>query len=298
VSQRNSGAPAGAGTYSETGSTEDHYMSASHIARVTATTRRQAGMTLIELLVVITIIAVLVAIIMPTIANTRQAAYKTSAIKQLQSLSQASMLYIADFDTFIVPSTNYGIPEDEDNRMWTQSLFTYAGNTKQPFIAKGSNGQYPGSWKLRGWGTFGMNSATALDEDNGCDEKQDDKSGCSAFNEATIVDKTLNPSAIPLFTSTPSGDTAKNYRGWEFNPYNGLPRQDDVMQSPPLVSDRDLVQELVVLPGDYIKAVYARYNSTGHDEGFAPIVFADGHAKVFSAKQIAYGRTGILWRFR
>ncbi len=273
-------------------------MSASRSAKVRKIVRANAGMTLIELLVVITIIAVLVAIIMPTIANTRQAAYKTGALKQLQTLSQASMLYSADYDTFIAPSTNYGVSEDDEGRMWTQTLFTYAGHSKQPFIAKGSNGQYPGSWKLRGWGSFGMNSATALDLINGCDETQLDKSSCSAFNEPVIVDKSLNPSAIPLFTSTPAGDTAKNYRGWEFNPYNGLERDSNIMESAPLVSDRDLVQEFVVLPGDYIKAVYARYNATGKDEGFAPIVFADGHAKVFSAKQIAYGKTGILWRFR
>lgn len=270
----------------------------------THATRTKAGrahcrqaMTLVELIVVVAIIAILVAVIMPTIANSRQAAYKITAVKQLQELSHAAALYSADNDTFSAFSTNYGVTEDSTERMWSQTLFSYAGN-KGPFIAKGSNGQYPGNWKLRGWGSFGMNAALSIDEVYGCDDKMDDKSGCYAFNSALAIDNSLNPSAVPVFTSTPAGDTDKNYRGYEFNPYNGLPRSDDVTLSPPLVSDRDLVQELIVLPGDYIKAVYARYNPTGKGDGFAPIVFADGHAKVYSAKQIAQGNTGITWRFR
>ena len=259
---------------------------------------KRRGLTLVELLVVITIIAVLVAIIFPTIANTRMAAYKTTAIKRLQQLGQAATLYSADHDTFICPSTNYGLEEDDPGRMWTTLLFTYAGNDKQPFIDKSSNGQYPGSWKLRGWGSFGMNAATSIDPVNGCTEDMTDKTGCWAFDSGVIPDKSLDPSMVPLFTTTPAGDTAKNYRGYEFNPYNGLPRSDDVLQSPPLVSDRDLVKELIVLPGDMIKAVYARYNATGHDDGVAPIVFSDTHAKVYTAKAIAHGKTGIFWRFR
>lgn len=256
-------------------------------------------MTLIELIVVIAIIAILVAIILPTIANTRQAAFKAGALKQLQQLGQAATLYSIDHDSFMVPSTNYGVDEDDPSRMWSTNIFTYAGNNKGPFIAKGTNGQYPGSWALRGWGSFGMDAATSIDPYDGCDEAQDDKTGCWAFTDGSMIDKSLDSSAVPLFSSTPSGDTAKNYRGYEFNPYNGLPTNGvDPKFTPPLVSDRDLVKELIVLPGDSIKAVYARYNATGHDEGFAPIVFADTHAKVYSAKQIHQGNTGIIWRFR
>jgi prepilin-type N-terminal cleavage/methylation domain-containing protein len=257
-----------------------------------------AGLTLIEILVVITIIAILVAIIFPTIASTRQAANKVSAIKQVGQLGMAATLYSGDFDTYMVPSTNYGLDEDDPGRLWSVQLFTYAGNSKGPFIATGSNGQYPGSWKLRGWGSFGMNSATSIDSLYGCTEDMDDKGGCESFTDGAVIDKTLNPSAVPLFTTTPAGDTDQSYRGYEFNPYNGLPRVDDVTQSPPLVSDRDLVPEFPVLDGDLIKAVYARYNATGKDEGFAPILFADNHVKVFSAKAIRQGSTGIFWRFR
>ena len=259
---------------------------------------RRFGLTLVELIVVIAIIAILVAIIFPTIASTRNAAYKTAAIKQLQTLGQAAAIYSGDYDSFIVPSTNYGLSEDDPNRMWSLLIFSYAGKSKDPFIAKGTNGQYPGSWKLRGWGSFGYNAATSIDYDNGCTEDMEDKTDCSAFTDGTSLDKTVDPSHVPFFTSTPSGDTTKNYRGYEYNPYNGLPRDDDVTQSPPLVSDRDLVPELPLLTGDLIKAVYCRYNPDGDDDGVAPIVFADSHAKVYSAKAIHFGKTGIIWRFR
>lgn len=259
---------------------------------------RLGGMTLIELIVVIAIIAVLVAIIFPAIANARQAANKVAAIGQERQLGLAAELYANDSDGYSAPSTNYSLDPTDPDRIWPGLLFGYAGDSKAAFIAKGSKGQYPGTWHLRGWGSFGMNSATAVDPDLGCQESDDDKTNCSAFTTATVIDKAANPAFVPLFTTTPEGPTEKNYRGYEFNAYNGLPRTDNVDESPPLISDRDLVPELPVLPGDFIKAVFARYNSTGLDEGFAPVVFADGHAKAYTAKQIKTGKTGILWRFR
>src|SRR5438034_10750410 len=114
------------------------------------------GMTLIELIVVIAIIAVLAAIIFPAIANARQAANKTAAMGQEQQLGMAAMLYSNDFDGYSAPSTNYSLSTEDPGRMWTTVLFTYAGNSKAAFIAKGSKGQFPGSWRLRGWGSFGM----------------------------------------------------------------------------------------------------------------------------------------------
>lgn len=259
---------------------------------------RRRGMTLIELIVVIAIIAVLAAIIFPAIANARQAANKTAAIGQEQQLGMAAMLYSNDFDGYSAPSTNYALDEQDPGRMWTTLLFSYAGNSKASFIAKGSKGQYPGSWHLRGWGSFGMNTATAVDPEYGCQDNDDDKTNCSAFTSAVVIEKAANPSLVPVFTTTPEGATENNYRGFEFNPYNGLERSSNIEESAPLVSDRDLVKELTVLPGDYIKAVYARYNANGDDQGNAPVLFADGHVKVYTAKAIQTGKTGILWRFR
>jgi prepilin-type processing-associated H-X9-DG protein len=143
-----------------------------------------------------------------------------------------------------------------------------------------------------------MNAATSIDTYNGCTEEMNDKTSCWGFTSAAILEKAENPTLVPLFTTTPAGPTEKNYRGYEFNPYNGVPRLSDVHETAPLTSDRDLVAELIILPGDLNKAVYARYSATGKDEGSAPVLFADGHAKPYTAKAIKFGKTGILWRFR
>lgn len=256
------------------------------------------GMTLIEIIVVVAIISILIAIIFPVFGMVRTAAYKTVAISQLEQLGTASTLYSNDFDTRLVPSTNYGVAEEEPERIWPVLLFSYAGGNKGPFIARGSKGMYPGSWALRGWGSFGMNAATSIDPEYGCTDTDEDKTSCRGFLDSAVVDKTANPTLVPLFTTTPYGETYKEYRGYEFNPYNGLPREQNIAESPPLTSDRDLVPELPILPGDLIKAVFARYGADGLDNGWAPILFADGHAKPYQAKDIVNGKTRILWRFR
>ena len=52
------------------------------------------------------------------------------------------------------------------------------------------------------------------------------------------------------------------------------------------------------IAADLIKPIYCRYMSTGKDEGFTPVIFADGHAKDYDAKQIQSGGSNIVWRFR
>ena len=61
--------------------------------------------------------------------------------------------------------------------------------------------------------------------------------------------------------------------------------------------DRDLVKEMP-LPAELLQPVYARYAANGRGAGRTPVVFADGSAKNFSAKQIQGGKSGVVWRFR
>ena len=46
-----------------------------------------------------------------------------------------------------------------------------------------------------------------------------------------------------------------------------------------------------------LKPIYARYGATGRNEGRTPVVFADGHCKVYTAKQLNTFGT-VTWRFR
>ena len=63
--------------------------------------------TLIELLVVITIIALLIAIVLPSLRSAREAAMRTSCASQIRQLGLATLMYGNDFEDKF-PTNNYG----------------------------------------------------------------------------------------------------------------------------------------------------------------------------------------------
>jgi prepilin-type N-terminal cleavage/methylation domain-containing protein len=56
------------------------------------------GFTLIELLVVIAIIAILAAILFPVFAQAREKARQSSCTSNLKQISNATMMYLQDYD--------------------------------------------------------------------------------------------------------------------------------------------------------------------------------------------------------
>jgi len=263
--------------------------------------RKQVGFSLMELLIVIGIIVVLAAILFPVFARSKQSAWRVTALSQAKQLGTALTLYIDQNDGKYLPSTNYGLPDSDPNKMWQNGLIGLAKDQKI-FIAPGSDGTFAENWNDRGRMSIGYSSATAIDKSEGCAEDQANTSGCIAFKTVAEFTKEDDTAAIALFAVTPDGPTENKYRGYEFSPYNGSINTEHPKLSPPLVSDRDLVKEMTLtqslLSADALKPVYCRYLSTGSDDGYSPVIFADGHAKDYSAKQIAEGTSNIVWRFR
>ena len=253
--------------------------------------------TLVELLSVIGIIAVLAGILFPVFAKTKESGLRAKALSEAKQLGTALIMYSGQNDERLLPSTNYGVPDTAPEKMWQNNLLDLVKDERL-FVAPGSEGQFAKSWADRGQMSIGYSSATAVDKQQGCADDMKDTTGCLAFKSAAEFDKSENISAIGLFAVTPNGPTGANYRGYEFSPYNGIPNLEKPDLSPPLVSDRDLVKEMTNLAADLIKPIYCRYMSTGKDEGFTPVIFADGHAKDYDAKQIQSGGSNIVWRFR
>jgi len=258
--------------------------------------RNRRGFTIVELLVVIAIIAILAAILFPMFARAKESAFKITALSQAKQLGLGIHMYVDDSDQKLLPSTNYGAPETARERLWTTVLEPLV-KSQAVFIAPESDGKFAATWDLRGQQTIGYNSSTAYDSEKGCDDGAPVEK-CIAFKSVASFSKQSSPADFALFAVTPGGEVTDKYLGYEFSPYNGTPA-DKPEFSPPLTSDRDLVKEMgPTLPAELIKPIYARYERTGSDDGSTPVIFGDGHAKSYSAKQINDPGTGIIWRLR
>lgn len=258
---------------------------------------RGNAFTLIEMLIVIGIVIMLAAILFPVFARARESGYQASALSQCRQVGIALQLYADGSDGKFLPSTNYGVASTDPSRLWTVGLLPYA-KSKAVFSAPGTQGVFAEKWSDRSRATIGYSSATALDPANGCKDGQANTDLCLAFTTSASLDKQDRPAEIALLATTPGGALERGYLGYEFSPYNGTPHPADLRLSPPLVSDRDLVQEMVGISPNMLKPIYARYGSTGYGDGLTPVVFADYHAKSYSAKAINGMSSAIVWRFR
>jgi prepilin-type N-terminal cleavage/methylation domain-containing protein/prepilin-type processing-associated H-X9-DG protein len=96
--------------------------------------RKHSGFTLIELLVVISIIAVLLAVLIPSLSKAREKVKDTSCRSNLKNIGLAVTMYLNDYDRKI-PNTG-----SANQLLW----FDAAGNVYRPNNATGST--YWGIW--------------------------------------------------------------------------------------------------------------------------------------------------------
>ncbi|MFY9234003.1 MAG: prepilin-type N-terminal cleavage/methylation domain-containing protein [Fimbriimonadaceae bacterium] len=263
--------------------------------------------TLIELLVVIAIIAILAAILFPVFSRAKEAAKKTSSIAQMKQLAAAVMMYAGDYDDTFVPASMRVLGNTIDPVIWPALTDSYIKN-KDILVAPGSDGAPAMLWGERRWQSVGYSDATGFDPNSDAVEGAAPP-GTEGFKTAvsmSILEETARTGLFAVTPNGPKGDTTSKHRGYVFNPYNGLNSPDgDYYKGLPMISDRNLVVESgdenypaspSLAPG-LLKPIYARYLKDKQNGGSTPIVFADGHTKSYSAKQLNVFGT-VIWRFR
>ncbi|MCU0317280.1 MAG: prepilin-type N-terminal cleavage/methylation domain-containing protein [Fimbriimonadaceae bacterium] len=265
------------------------------------------GFTLVELLVVIAIIAILAAILFPVFSQAKVSAKQSQSLAQMRQLSASVLMYASDHDDFFVPASNRPPVVGSTPLIWTEALQSYVKNT-QIFVTPDSGGAYSSSWSNRHHQSVGYSDATGVDPLGGAVEGAA-LPGTEGFAGAANFSRAEEPSLVGLFAVTanaPANNFTTRHRGYVFNPYNGLNSPDgDYSKGLPLIADRDLV----TTPGDVnypnsptlsagrLKPIFARFGADGRNNGRTPVVFADGHAKVYSARALNSFGT-VIWRFR
>lgn len=263
--------------------------------------------TLIELLVVIAIIAILAAILFPVFAQAKLAAKQTQGLSNMRQLSLSVMLYAGDSDDYFVPASMRSTNPADTPTIWTEGLYSYVKN-KDIFVAPDSGGAFAENWGTRRHQSIGYSDATGVDPlstavPGAAAPGTEGFTGAATFSQAEEVSRT----GLFAFTANaPAGVSTTKHRGYVFNPYNGLNSPDgDYYKGLPMISDRDLVAEAgdinypnsPSLSAGALKPIFARIGADKKHGGRTPIIFADGHAKIYNAKQLNTFGT-VIWRFR
>ena len=263
--------------------------------------------TLIELLVVIAIIAILAAILFPVFAQAKLAAKQTKSVAQMRQLSMSVMIYAGDYDDNFVPASMRSNNPADTPQIWTEGLQPYVKSIEM-FVAPDSGGGYAAAWGSRHHQSVGYSDATGVDPlstaiPGAATPGTEGFTGSANFGEA---EETSRTGLFAITPNAPKNTFTTKHRGYVFNPYNGMNSPDgDYYKGLPMISDRDLVTQTgdanyPTSPSNSagtLKPIYARFGANGKNEGRTPIVFADGHTKVYSAKQLNTFGT-VIWRFR
>ena len=275
--------------------------------------------TLIELLVVIAIIAILSAILFPVFAQAKEAAKKTRGLAQMKQLGLSLMIYSGDHDDYFVPASARTTNPADTPVIWTEGLQIYV-KSKETFISPAaSDSTYASDWSTRKNQSVGYSDATGVDPLSTAVPGAA-LPGTEGFTSAASFSQAEEVARTGLIVTTPNSVSGKE-RGYVFNPYNGATpttgtSTENYTNGLPLISDVNVCVKAGTMPvgtpctnvggGKFdctanspgaLKPVFGRFSVTGKGDGQTPVVFADGHAKCFSANSLnSFGK--VVWRFR
>lgn len=275
--------------------------------------------TLIELLVVIAIIAILAAILFPVFAQAKEAAKQARGLAQMKQIGLSLMIYSGDHDDYFVPASGRDPAGVMDPFVWTQGLYPYVKN-EQIFVSPAAND----STMAKDWGTrknqsIGYSDATGVDP-NSTAVPGAAPVGTEGFSGAASFSQAEESARTGLIVTTPNSTNGKE-RGYVFNPYNGATptsgsATENYTNGLPLISDVDVCTTIGTMPvgtpcapagtglfdctanaPGALKPVFGRFRANKKGDGVTPVVFADGHAKAYSANSLnSFGK--VIWRFR
>lgn len=275
------------------------------LLRKAAMARR--AFTLIELLVVIAIIAILAAILFPVFSQAKLSAKQTKSLAQMRQLSATVMMYAGDSDDYMPAASMRSEIPGATPAIWTRAIEPYLKN-RDLLIVDDANSGYSDSWATRHHQAVGYSDATGYDPASTSQPGAagPGTEGFTSVANFSIVDESSRIGLFAVTANAPRGVFSTRHRGYVFNPYNGLNSPDgDYRKGLPMIADRDLVTQTgdANYPGSpslsagRLKPIFARFGADGTNNGRTPVIFADGHTKVYSARQLNTFGT-VIWRFR
>lgn len=118
------------------------------------------GFSLVELLVVTAIIAVLIAILLPTLSVVRKASRSTACLANLQQWGQSYQMYLSSYQVKAIPEQT----NDDTTQLWWEALSPFNGDVKSsllcPEALESRNGSRPrhfsrgtasNAWRKQTW---------------------------------------------------------------------------------------------------------------------------------------------------